>query len=450
MTKHLPFLVASLGPGLIVVAASAQAQEPSALEGLPHISLRAEPSRVPPGAPSLVTWTVEGAEDLVLIEGPAPMDPPVGNRSMMSLFESGERVAPMGERFVDVESTKEFRILARNGAGVASAGVVVGVELEPVAFEPVLWNDAPLVQPFHESAPARFVGSLDTLVGHVLWPVGTPFTCISGLASAKASTTPQVIFENETATHSWSVKNATAAERGAGYVSEELVADPSQLSGTSLGGTTWGGGGVPKWSPAGGSDSGTETVYGKLGSLGARVHTYEVIAYGSVSSVSAAAWVDVLSPPSFTGSYSQLNYPGSSQTRKQAILSAIKTDVAELRDGCIYNDVALDVKVAAFKNNQLNRKEVWRKVLREMQNLDNITFDVLDVAGSGGGGWEERANTIHLDWPPSATGKIPKLTYVILHELIHKSGFNSELKAAGYSSSQIENMTYAVTDSCFP
>jgi hypothetical protein len=413
------------------------------------ISLRAEPETIQRGEMSILTWSVERAEEVVLIEGVDFLDMLLGESDPMELFHSSEHVDPFGERSVLLDGTKEFHIMARNESGLSSASIIIDViEGEVVPVEPNFWKDQPLERKEVESEVADVEPELEADIDVEYLEYDAPDLWDAKGATAAAASSPKVIFENENAKHSWSVSNADTASLGSYTKSVTLVPDLTQNSGTKRTGGSLGAGATPIWSPSGGTDSGTATVYGKMGSYGARWHTNYVKAYNSAGNADASAWVDVLSIPSFKGTYAKPDYAGASQTRKQAILTALKAIEKELRGGCIYNDGKLDATVVTFKSKSMKRKDVWMDIMLEMQNMRNITFEVKDVpASSGAGGaWGDYNNTIYLYWTTSSQ---PRLEYVILHELIHKVGFNSKLLGK-YSVSQIETMAHAVTDSCFP
>ena len=75
-------------------------------------------------------------------------------------------------------------------------------------------------------------------------------------------------------------------------------------------------------------------------------------------------------------------------------------------------------------------------------------FDCQDVADKdwGAGYWQGYTNKIVLQWSPSKT---PNLPYVIVHELMHKCGFNGALLKY-YSVAEIEKQCHTVSEACFP
>ena len=136
--------------------------------------------------------------------------------------------------------------------------------------------------------------------------------------------------------------------------------------------------------------------------------------------------------------------PGRCAEVEEAVLELCRL----LHRGCIAAASTLDSSVAAFRDGRLSRLGILESVKRQLWNLDLITFKCADVRDPDwrGSKWEEFTNIIELQWSPSHR---PYLPYLILHELLHKVGFNGDLSAF-YSDAQIENQVHQVARACFP
>ncbi len=141
-------------------------------------------------------------------------------------------------------------------------------------------------------------------------------------------------------------------------------------------------------------------------------------------------------------------FEGCTPNRKAEIEEALLELCCLLRRGCIAATASLDRSVAAFRDGRLVRLSVAEELSRQMWNLDLITFKSVDVSDADwrGSKWQEYTNSIELQWSP---GHRPNLPYVILHELLHKVGFNGDLSAF-YTDAEIENQVNQTARACFP
>lgn len=139
---------------------------------------------------------------------------------------------------------------------------------------------------------------------------------------------------------------------------------------------------------------------------------------------------------------------GCSPARRVEIEEALLKLCGLLQHGCIAGASGLDRSVAAFRDGHLARSRVASELTRQLWNLDIITFKCADVSDADwrGSQWEEFTNVIELQWSPSHR---PYLPYVILHELLHKVGFNGDLSPF-YRDVQIEHQANQVARACFP
>lgn len=132
-----------------------------------------------------------------------------------------------------------------------------------------------------------------------------------------------------------------------------------------------------------------------------------------------------------------------SSARSAGIEQALTAIYRRLLEGCIRDDVGLDV-VPAFDDGHLGRLAFYLRLKGELQNVGLITFGCNDVKDNGwqDARWREFGNRIDLYWSPRHA---PDLPYAILHELIRKVGFNGDLP---YTPDFIQGQIEAVTAAC--
>jgi hypothetical protein len=256
--------------------------------------------------------------------------------------------------------------------------------------------------------------------------------------SIDISLTPQVIFEDENATLSWDIANATCATLSYQEEAHFLLPDLTQISGTKADGGSYGSGGsakcdlerVDSWTFEGsGYRQSHITFYFDASS-------YLWIIRRTVER-HRTTWLDILSVPTFKGN--------ATPERVSQIRDAIKTIDTTLRNGtCFGNNPDLNATIPVFANKQIDQAQLAAQLLIALQNMKLITFSVTDAAVANGH-WHEYTNEIQIDWAPGIY-----LEYIIFHELLHKYAFNSQLFTYGYSVADIEGMGHAIAGTCFP
>ena len=89
---------------------------------------------------------------------------------------------------------------------------------------------------------------------------------------------------------------------------------------------------------------------------------------------------------------------------------------------------------------------VWQRLLDETQNGQYLTFQCEETRDPTlpAAEWRDNSNTIILRWQ---NGYSPT-SYALLHELVHKCGFNGYL-LQWYSKPQIEQQTARVASLCY-
>jgi hypothetical protein len=259
------------------------------------------------------------------------------------------------------------------------------------------------------------------------------------------SVTASVIFEDEKTSVSWTTsKDASCVTTGLGARASRLVADASQLTGVKADGGLWGGGGSPA---CGAPGAGQRTI--GISDVLSSPNYHGCVATWGVSAANAQGGqasqhvvIDILGLPTFSGA--------CSPARQTAIKAAVKDVCARLRKGSLLNNGKLDATIDAFKTNYITRVQLWSRLMVALQNLNLVTFSCHDFATDKenyGGHWDEYGNEIKLGWSP---GYQPYLEYVILHELIHKCGFNGAMKSAkNYSNADIEIQNHRICCSVY-
>jgi hypothetical protein len=409
---------------------------------LPEIEFLVEPTRVERGQSVVLRWHVKEAEEATLfISIILPKNPEHIN--WLKIKELGEKVELNNSLELTVEETTAFYLVAQSQQGLSGAKAVVEVADKEPEREPIIWepqeqfldrmedrSDIEWVEENVQPTPSEIAAQIELALRMTqLWFGGTTPPII------KISVTFDVIFADEAVVFLWSVSNAQYVMTGMSSGQTFLVPDPMKTSGNRLDGGGWGSGSSPWGTTMSGSWK-MEAKYWLLqGSMNYYVHARN--AMGKVAGASVR--VDVLSIPQFKGA--------CTPKRKDDIRQALKTIAKKLRNGCIYNNAALDAQVAAFKDGRLNRQDFSYRLLLELQNIGIDTFNCKDVADNvwGGGHWADYTNEIVLDWSPKHT---PYLEYVILHELTHKCGFNSDLLKY-YSKASIENQAHLISGACF-
>jgi len=421
---------------------------------LPKIEFSADKTLIESGEPITLRWNVKEAEEVILWESvvlpsaPEPLD-------WMRISQLGRKVKSTNNMEFTPEETTAYYLVVKTPLGISGRRIVVeGVAEEKPIPKPKIWEpEEGLIEKLDEKShlawveePARLKSSVMVESARRLAEQLVPFGGGPGQPpSIKISVNPQVIFEDESTTLSWTIGNANCAGKSEKVEGTSMIAWAGNYSGTKITGGFWGAGATVScpWGLLPMSDS--EKIDGKkLG--GARHESHSIYAENAMGkSATAWQWVDILSVPQFTGA--------SNATRIANIRNAIKTIDKKLRNGCIYNDTYLDTKVDAFKKGHLDRKEFWALLLVQLQNIGLVTFNCKDVTDAqwkktGGVQWAIFKNDITLFWSPSHTN--PNFPRWIMLALVLKCGFNNDLGKFGYSGSDIFSQAWDVATACSP
>jgi hypothetical protein len=431
---------------------------------LPDVHFSADRLEIRPGEAVTLRWHVDGAEEVMYWASPyEPID--LVPLSWVQIAELGGRVEPKGEIVVRPDRTAPYYLLARSALGARGEVVVIRVRPDPAPtpteprFEcrpgPAVlqrMEDHPLrirPEPWRRPEPATVADRVADLVRSLAPPWFGPPGGMVTLGLPVVTANPPVIFTDETPpTVSWITSGANCITSGMGlYKGVLLPVPPAQpdtdpafsWSGTAEDGGSIGSAGSPGCSlPASGQIALPKDFLAPP--YGPGHYTWGVTATGaSGQGASAGAWFDILPIPTFTGA--------ATPPRIALVRSYLKDIDQKLRSGGILSDATLDTTVAAFKDKRLNKYDVWRRLLEEIQNLQNLVFQCGDNPTGGGGHWADFSNTIWLDWN-AKTGAGPS-DYALLHELVHKCGFNGRL-LAWYSHDQIEDQADLVASSIYP
>jgi hypothetical protein len=426
---------------------------------LPEVRFSADRIEVRPGEPVTLQWHVDGAEEVVYWANPyEPID--LVPLSWVRIAELGGRVEPRGEIVVRPDRTAAYYVLARSALGARGEEVVIQVRSDPAptSTEPGFecqpgpaalqrMTDHPLriqPEPWRRPQPAAVADRVAELVRSLdPFPSG-PRGGMVTLGLPVVTVSQPVIFKDEPPpTLNWSTSGATCIQSGFSRIKSVLVPgqdkDPAfSWSGTASDGGSYAFGGSPACSMA----ASGQMVFSQslLQTLGTGNYTFWISAGGaSGQGTYGGVWFDLLPVPKFTGA--------AAAPRQALIRSYLKDIDQKLRSGGILSDATLDTAVAAFKHNRLSKYEVWWRLLLEVQNLQNLVFQCADNPNGGGASWGNFSNTINLKWN-ATTGAGPS-TYALLHELVHKCGFNGRL-LTWYSHAEIEEQTDLVASSCYP
>lgn len=409
---------------------------------VPKIEFSSDKTQIDRGKSVVLRWNVEDAEEAILWKStvlpsaPEPLD-------WWRISELGEAVKFVDEVELTPDETTAYYLVAKTPTGMRGVRSVVEVVEEEGKPTPEIWKPQKrILKGMNEKAHLGWIERPDRPSQS---DIITQFELALRMAekwfgapppTIKVSANPEVIFEDESSLLSWDISNANCAESTLTTSMTRMVTKNAGISGTKVTGGGHGAGGMP---PCALSMKGNWNISGQL--LGSHHIEVHISARNAIAkSAAASQWVDILSIPTFTGA--------CTAARQTAIRNAIKDIDENLRNGCIYNNSALNTKVAAFKAGHLNRIVFWARLLAELQNIGLDTFNCKDVKDTdwGAGHWATYTNEIILEWSPSYT---PLLEYVILHELIHKCGFNSDLYKFGYSKNDIENQAEAITCACY-
>ena len=402
--------------------------------------------RISQGERTILRWNAEGADEAVLwISAVSPLTPePL---DWVRIGQMGERVDLAGEMEIAPDETTAYYLVVKTPRGLQGVKEVAEVaEAEEPKREPEQWQpqraflermvDRPHILRVRPTPEPRLLGDLLSQQAHWYsaqeWFASPPAIWLS-----VSSGGPQVIYADETFGCSYSVTNASCIHHWCGSDGPRIEVNTSKISGTEL----KGGFSTTAYGPPCGM-----LPAGKLGIIGSAwkpSHVFLALTASNASgkSVSADVRVDVISVPKFKGAVTD--------KRRGDIRQAAKDIEGKLNSGCIINNAALDQSVSAFQKGHLKRSEFGYRLTAEILCMGNITFLCNDVGDAqwGAGHWLEHTNEIVLEWSPKY---IPYLEYVILHELVHKCGFNSELYKYGYNRAEIEDQARTLSGACYP
>lgn len=409
---------------------------------LPEIEFSVDRIRVERGQTVTLQWRIQQANEAALfVSTILPKNPE--HLNWLRIKELGEKVELNNSLKLTVEETTAFYLVAQSQQGLRGAKAVVEVAEKEAEHEPVIWEPQEQfleqmqeglgiewIEETVQPTPSEIAAQIESALRMTeQWLDRQTLPVISIVAK------PKVIFADESSTVSWQISNANCADMSIFATHTKAFADSTKISGNWINGTGYTTGGSPKCSLSmKGNDSWAGQAYNQ-GHIKVSIHASNPMG----KSATKSTWIDILSTPQFKGT--------ATAKRQSEIRNAIKDIDKKLRNGCIYNNAALDQKVAAFKDGHLNRKQFSARLLVELQNLKLVTFHCKDVADKDweAGHWVDYTNEILLEWSPKYT---PYLEYVILHELTHKCGFNSDLLKY-YSKASIENQAHLVSGVCF-
>ncbi len=419
----------------------------------PKIKFSSEPTKLKKKGPVTLRWNVKEAEETILWKSTAMIPTPV---DWLEISQLGEKVKPQEEIKQRVEQTTAFYLAARNRRGWAAERIVFEFEERKAHPKGETW-DRNLPERFAkkmekkpdgESTPAIVaqigMREIDQALKsirfpHKVWLLGGGLPPVINM-----SVSSQVIFQDETATISWDVKNLDVSSLGIGGYKTVLIPNGDSSGVKNDGGGWLSGGGPPvqgDWIDSMVIDG---TFFPGFQSFGAGISGTS----GGLAS-DAGVWLDRLYTPNFTGT-------GSTPPRVKEIRDALREIDKRLHYGAIFWDAYMDYTLPAFKNKHLNRLDFYHLLRDVVWNISIVTFECKDRPDSeygigpgkyGTGDFADYDPHIYLNWFPNHT---PNVVYVVCHELVHKCGFNSDLwlKGGNYKVPQIEDMAFYATDVC--
>ena len=407
---------------------------------IPEMELFVEPQVQSQGKPVLIGWKAEADEVLMWHSPDALVNIEPDNWAGISHL--CKPVEQSGRIEMPLETSTALYLVARSANAWSGIQEIIPLAARELEKKPTTWSPLPQYLPQMED---RSFVKWTSMNHRPLWEALLPQ--LRSLAKTAATwnagptvtltASPQVIFEDESSTLSWSLANSNCASSGLSHHKTGLVIDTSSYSGTRRGGGGFGAGSSLPCGVQNGTGSWEVTSKVTSGPSHARAWLNASSPIGS--SIEKTVWIDLLSVPKSQGATPQ---------RLAEIRNAIRDIDSRLRTGCIINDTWLDSKVDAFKKQHINRKQFWFRLLAELQNIGLVTFICNDVSDTdwSAGSWKDFTNDIVLEWSPSHT---PYLEYVILHELCHKVGFNGSLLKY-YSVPEVENQAHTVSGACYP
>lgn len=396
-----------------------------------------------------IKWNVEGADEVFFYKGEMIKNISPENIDSERFSELGESYPPVYEMVFPIEEDSTLYLYAKNEFGFSIESRVVNIE-KPIERikDTTIWDK-------DKGYLGRMIKNPAKKWHIKLQPPVTTKNYLSGGGSGGGSLGAQItinpqIYHGGGATVEWQVVGADSYSMSSSI--SRTVLEPGtpefgfkMFSGLVFGGIESGGGGMPITSILPSTSKSEKYSLNQPGGYEKGYGKRCVTAYSGILKTTADTWFESIPDPKFSGN-------GQNYTRKAEIQKAIKDIYTKLRTGKILNDNYLDGKVVAFQQKYIDRIEFYKWLYLTFQNLDLITIecnyvstdDALKYLGQWG---SSSPNIIKLCWSPT---KEPALEYVILHEMIHKCGFNSYLVIKGQSNSSVENDAHAVTEAVYP
>lgn len=385
----------------------------------PEIELNVKPEsgQIMVEETATLSWKVREAQKVYVLQSPAAM-PGVLAIDWQQLGQKDEEVESEGRMAVSPKTTTAYIVVALGKRGRKAQSVILEVLREkPRRGEATFWYQG--WEPDWKLDPRlRFDEGVRR------WR-----SCFGRDAAVTFSATPRANFIDEEATLAWKIACSDCAQMSSGGSHIILVEDLDRPSGTRVASeSVWGADPFACSLNMEGS--------GNVGAWeGPGFYYWNIFAEGSWGAAdSATVRVCFLPHPQFDSCNAR---------RRDTIESALKNIYLRLLDGCIRDDDDLDDEVAAFNDGHLDRLAFWRRLLAEVENINLTTFRCVELDDEGWvAGRLDYTNEIEINWshnPGSA---------VILHELIHKSGFHGALREH-YGRNEIEEQVDLITWSCF-
>lgn len=425
--------------------------KPFARKPIPTFEFSVDSKRVKKGTPVTIRWNVEGAEKVTLWKStllPETLEPLNWGR----IQQLGEEATPSGTIQDSPGETIAYYLVVLSLWGMQGRRIVVQTEKDVApAPEPTSWChpspasermlEAPQVVQLTQPSlmlqrmfiPEAIEVHLPPIPGPSPFPKPFPFP----RPFIDFTTSQRYLFPGQSATLSWNIAFAGCAAMAENGQYTRLKADTSQVSGTAFDyGSFWGEDTIACSLPMSGQLEVTgPTHVWQYGSHYFVIHADN--GWGGHSDRTIE--IDMLPLPQFTGA--------CTTQRVATIKGAILDIYGNLKAGCILNNATLDTTVDAFKNHDIDRRTFWGHLVTQLENLDLITFNCIEVNDNNKtwGHWDDYTNVIDLYWSPSYRPS----NYAILHEFIHKCGFNGTLLMKGYTPAQIEQQAHLVTQACY-
>lgn len=394
---------------------------PNGIQSIIRLKWTPANAQIIQGKPVTIEWNAENVESLHLIEQPEANGSGFPAVPWNRLEEAGKKIPLKGKITLKPAGSTVY-VFAGSGKGIkCHSTLFVSVQKDPVPkTEPVTWS-------------AR--GSdLDPPI--MVEQLYDPILCMNKRPAIRLGISHPYVFIDQSTVLSWKILCATSAEEWVSGFHETLTEDLVRRSGTRLLLIEMFEGWIPPMAMAMRGEEAKTAPFGTAWQM-----EWEFNAENSSPRYRQSAVISASFIP-------RPDYEGFDDIRRGEVEKTLLSVYEGLSLGWIRDNAALDGTVRAFREHRLSRTAVWSELIRQLDNLNLITFvcrDVTDGEWNGGGRFIERTNTIELLWSP---GHAPSLPYVILHELLHKSGFNGDLLGM-YPVELIEEMTRIVATSCF-